>query len=91
MRIMLLVICASVILLGGIYLASGQGQTAAETPQAVYQQCQELQVQVKVTDAELRELEYQLERLNSAVTNYGYVKTQNAKRLEQLAQWVESK
>ena len=91
MRIMLLVICASVILSGGIYLASGQGQTAAQTPQALYQECQELQAEIEATDAELKELEYQLERLNSAVTNYEYVKTHNARRLEQLAQWVESK
>ena len=91
MRIMRFVICASVLLLGGICLTPSQSQTAAETPQAVYQECQKLQAEIKATDAELKQLEYQRERLKSAVVNYEYVRTKNAQRIERLEQWVESK
>jgi len=91
MRTASFIICALVILLGGAYLTHSQAQTDAETPQAVYEDCQNLKAEIKTADAEINELEYQIERAQAAMQNYEYVTGENARLLARLEQWVEAK
>ena len=66
------------------------GQEKSESPKAIFEECQKLQDSLEGLDAEIREIEHQLERTRKATTNYEYVKAQNAAVIERLEQWVES-
>lgn len=80
---------AAVVLAGGTYLLHGQSQ--AESQEAVHSECQGLQVKIEEADDQIRDVEYQLERVRKAVVNYEYVREQNAALIRKLDEWADAK
>lgn len=83
------IVVAAFVLAGGAYLLYAQSQ--AESPEAVYRERQRLQAKIEEADDQIRDVEYQLERVRKAVANYEYVREQNAALIGKLDKWAEAK
>lgn len=80
---------AAFALAGGTYLLYGQSQ--GESPEAVHRECQRLQTKIEGADDQIRDVEYQLERVRKAMANYEHVREQNATLIKKLDEWAEAK
>ena len=83
-----MVAIAAFVLAGGTYLLYAQSQT--ESPEAVYRECQRLRAKIEEADEQIRDVEYQLERVRKAAANYEYVREQNAALIGELDEWAEA-
>ena len=90
MRKTILIGAALCILISAAFLSFGDTAGDRDTPEAVYERCQRLQADLDTADAEIRELEYRVERDEKALDNYKYVKEQNAALIERLEEWAAS-
>ena len=85
MKAIAAVLAALILLVGGAYLARGQAQPGGEAPRTVYADVQALQAQAQAANAEIKGLEFQVERLRAERKNYRCVKTKNADLIARLS------
>ncbi|MEA3400594.1 MAG: hypothetical protein U9R79_05045 [Armatimonadota bacterium] len=91
MRLSAVIVCICLALLAAAFVGLGQpGEEAPGEPQAVYQECQELQQQIEELDAELKHLAHQEQSLAEARENYQYVLERNAELVAELEDWAEA-
>jgi len=85
-----MIACSCLALLAAAFLGFGQPRAEPGAPQAVYEECQDLERQMAELDAELKSLGHQEQSLATARGNYEYVLDRNAGLLKQLEDWAET-